>query len=151
MKFIKQEDVTAEMVLDIAENLREEDKVEVYLSHGISAREACMDSYCYSTMFQIFAGDDGEPLGITGIWETSIWLLAKDGLTATKSHRWQLCTLARQWVDLCVAEVGEPIGNFAYSGNKKSLKWLKHLGFTVEPPEPHGAKGAMFCPFWRAA
>jgi hypothetical protein len=151
MKFIKQEDVTAEMVLDIAENLREEDKVEVYLSHGISAREACMDSYCYSTMFQIFAGDDGEPLGITGIWETSIWLLAKDGLTATKSHRWQLCTLARQWVDLCVAEVGEPIGNFAYAGNKKSLKWLKHLGFTVEPPEPHGVKGAMFCPFWRAA
>ena len=38
-----------------------------------------------------------------------------------------------------------------FEGYKKSLKWLKHLGFTVEPPEPYGPKGAMFCPFWRAA
>tara|TARA_R100000664_G_C2718391_1_gene112669 strand:- start:186 stop:644 length:459 start_codon:yes stop_codon:yes gene_type:complete len=150
MKFIKQEDVTGDMVLDIGFNLRESDEIEVQLSHGMSGLNACMDSYCHSSMFQVFAGDDGTPVGITGMWHNSIWLLATDGLTATKSHRWQLCTLARQWVDLCVAEVGETIGNYAYSENKKSLKWLKHLGFTVGEPEPYGVKGALFCPFWRS-
>ena len=149
MKFIKQEDVTGDMVLDIGMNLRESDEIEVQLSHGMSGLNACMDSYCHSCMFQVFAGDDGTPVGITGMWHNSIWLLATDGLTSTKSHRWQLSTLARQWVDLCVAEVGETIGNYAYSENKKSLKWLKHLGFTVGEPEPYGVKGAPFCQFWR--
>ena len=149
MKFIKQEDVTGDMVLDIGMNIRESDEIEVQLSHGMSGLNACMDSYCHSCMFQVFAGDDGTPVGITGMWHNSIWLLATDGLTSTKSHRWQLSTLARQWVDLCVAEVGETIGNYAYSKNKKTLRWLKHLGFTIGEPEPYGVKEALFCPFWR--
>lgn len=149
MRFIKQEDVTPDMVLDIGMNLREQDKMEIELSHGISALDACMESYCHSSMFQIFEGDDGVPVGITGMWFTTIWLLATDGLTSTRSHRRQMCTLSRKWVDLCVAEVGATIGNYTYSGNKKSIKWLKHLGFTVGEPRPYGVKGALFSPFWR--
>lgn len=35
--------------------------------------------------------------------------------------------------------------NWCDARYEKSLRWLKHLGFTVEPPAPHGAKGMSFC------
>tara|TARA_Y100001973_G_scaffold7367_1_gene10267 strand:- start:80 stop:538 length:459 start_codon:yes stop_codon:yes gene_type:complete len=149
MRFLTQEEVTADMVLDIGMNLRDSDEIEVQLSHGMSGLNACMDSYCHSSMFQVLEGDRGNPVGITGMWHNSIWFLATEECTATKSHCLQLCRLGRQWVDLCVAEVGETIGNYAYSENKKTLRWLKHLGFTIGEPEPYGVKEALFCKFWR--
>ena len=76
--------------------------------------------------------------------------LTADGLTATKSHKKRLCLDGREWVDYCLKEVGKPIGNWVYHKNKLSIKWLKHLGFTVEGPQPYGHAGALFCQFWRA-
>lgn len=34
--------------------------------------------------------------------------------------------------------------NFVHANNRDSCRWLKHLGFTLLPPQPFGAKGALF-------
>jgi hypothetical protein len=52
-------------------------------------------------------------------------------------------------VEYCLDRVGGPIGNDVYAKNKRSIRWLKHLGFQVEPPRPMGMSAALFCRFWR--
>ena len=133
----------------IGEQLREQDKTEVRLSHGLSPVEACIESYINSNVIQAIEGDDGDPVGITGLVGSYIWLLGTDKLTATKNHRWQLCVHGREWVEYCLDTAGGMIENYVYSENKLSIRWLKHLGFIVEEPKPYGVADQMFCHFWR--
>ena len=135
----------------IGEQLREQDKTEVRLSHGLSPVEACIESYINSNVIQAIEGDDGDPVGITGLVGSYIWLLGTDKLTATKNHRWQLCVHGREWVEYCLDTAGGMIENYVYSENKLSIRWLKHLGFIVEEPKPYGVADQMFCHFWRKA
>ena len=135
----------------IGENLREQDKTEVRLSHGLSPVEACIESYIHSNVIQAIEGDDGDPVGITGLVDNYIWLLGTDKLTATKNHRWQLCVHGREWVEYCLDMAGGMIENYVYSENKLSIRWLKHLGFNIEEPKPYGVADQMFCHFWRKA
>ena len=135
----------------IGENLREQDKTEVRFSHGLEPVEACLKSYIYSDVIQAIEGDDGEPIGITGLVGNHIWLLGTDKLTATKNHRWQLCLHGREWVEYCLDMAGGMIENYVYSENKLSIRWLKHLGFIIEEPKPYGVEDQMFCHFWRKA
>ena len=135
----------------IGENLREQDRKEIALSDGIEAVEACVTSYIFSDVIQAIEGDNGLPVGITGVTDKSIWLLGTEGLTKTKSHRRQLCIYGREWVEYCLEFAGGMIENYVYSENRDSIRWLKHLGFTIEKPEPYGPVGAMFCHFWRKA
>ncbi len=135
----------------IGENLRQADRNEVLLSHGVSGEEATFDSYIHSQICQAIEGDNGLPVGITGVVDNRIWLLGTEELTATKSHRWQLSLHGREWVNHCLEFTGKPIGNHVYSKNRMSIRWLKHLGFTVNDPEPFGPWGSPFCEFWREA
>jgi len=133
----------------IASNLRQEDEVEVWLSHRMGAYEAVLTSIADSDVCRCIESDDGEPLGMTGVCGDRIWLLGTSRLTATWENRWQLTICGRQWVDHCLSVVGVPIGNHVYAKNQRSIRWLRHLGFTIEHPEPFGPSGALFCPFWR--
>ena len=138
------------MATEIGLNLREQDRIEVQLSHGIGGLHAVLGSYRQSRVCMAIEGDDGTPVGMTGVAGDRIWLLGTEGLTATKSHRWQLCLHGREWVEHCLEVVGCPIGNHVYAKNRQAIRWLKHLGFTVEHPEPIGPSLSLFCPFWRA-
>jgi len=142
---------TSCIAYEVGEQLRQEDRNEVLLSHGMNPKEAVFESYIQSQICQAIEGDNGNPVGLTGVVENKIWLLGTEELTATKSHRWQLSLHGREWVDHCLDFVGKPIGNHVYSKNKMSIRWLKHLGFTVHDPEPFGPWDALFCPFWREA
>jgi hypothetical protein len=138
-----------DVAMDIGLNIREQDELEVRLSHGMSGLEAVLDSYIESDICMAIEGDNGQPVGITGVCGDRIWLLGTYALTATKNHRRELCIYGREWVDYCLEETGGPIGNHVYSKNTASIRWLKFLGFTVEHPEPYGPSAALFCPFWR--
>jgi hypothetical protein len=37
--------------------------------------------------------------------------------------------------------------NYVYARNKRTIRWLKWLGFTVHPPRPAGLKQEPFCRF----
>ena len=141
---------SAEKVEQVANNLRVEDETEVWLSDGVTGYDAVMESFYMSSISRVILGDDYAPVGVTGVCGDRIWLLGTPGLTESKSHRWQLAVHGREWVKHCLEVVGTPIGNFVYSENRAAVRWLKHLGFVVEPPKPYGIEGALFCRFWRS-
>ena len=144
-------DPTEERAYYIANRVRSEDETEVWLSHHITGPEAVLDSWAGSDICRCIETSDGEPVGLTGVCGDRIWLLGTEGLTATRMRRLQLCIEGRQWVKHCLERVGGPIGNDVYAKNKRSIRWLKHLGFQVEAPRPIGLSGALFCRFWREA
>lgn len=141
---------TDEVVNFIARNVRAQDDEEVRLSHGINGSTAVLSSWAYSQYCQAIEGDDGTPVGVTGLVNNTIWLLGTEGLTATRNHRLDLIHRGREWVDYCQSRVDGRIGNYVYAKNRMSIRWLKHLGFHVSQPEPYGPSAALFCPFWRS-
>lgn len=142
---------TLERALEIARNLREEDKTEVWLSHRATPEEAVMESLGGADICRCIETADGRPVGITGLNGSRIWMLGTPELTATRVGRLQLCKEGRQWVEHCLSVAGMAIGNDVYSKNTDSIRWLKHLGFQVAKPRPMGHSSALFCEFWRVA
>jgi RimJ/RimL family protein N-acetyltransferase len=142
-------DPTEERAAYIAGRLRKEDEFEVWLSHRMTPYEAVLISLAGSDVCRCIESNDGEPLGVTGVCGDRIWMLGTDRLTESKQNRWELVVCGREWVDHCLEVVGVPIGNHVYAKNERSIRWLRHLGFTVEHPEPFGPSAALFCPFWR--
>ena len=142
---------TEEKVISIARNLREADRIEVWLSHQSDPMEAVVGSWESSDICRCIEMDAGQPVGLTGLNGSRIWMLGTDELTATRRRRLQLCNEGREWVQHCLDVAGMPIGNDVYSKNTESIRWLKHLGFTVADPRPMGHAAALFSEFWRAA
>lgn len=146
MRFVKP---TKEMAIDIGLGLRAEDELEVRLSHNVDPVTAMLESFINSDICDALEGDDGTPVGMCGVARQQIWLLGTDNLTINKSHKKFLCIDGKEWVETCLKKVGKPLGNWVYAENKKSIKWLKYLGFTVNDPRPYGHNRALFCQFWR--
>ena len=148
---MKWADASEGRVYYVAANIRRKDEQEVWLSHQVPGPEAVVESWQQSDICRCIETSDGETVGVTGVVGDRIWLLGTEGLTATKERRLQLCREGRGWVKHCLERVGGPIGNDVYYSNRDSIRWLKHLGFTVEQPRPMGHSGALFCAFWRVA
>lgn len=146
MKFV---DVTAERVRFIGNNLRPADTTEVGLSHGCNAMTAVIDSWRGATFCKVIEGDNGNPVGISGLCGSRIFLLGTPELTATKNHRQLLISQGRDWVQKLIQIAQGPVHNWAYAKNRTALKYLKHLGFEISRPAPYGPSCALFCHFWR--
>ena len=142
---------TEEKVISIGQNLRKPDRIEVWLSHQAEPIEAVMGSWEDSDICRCIETDAGQPVGLTGLSGSRIWMLGTDELTATRRRRLQLCNEGRGWVEHCLSVARMPIGNDVYASNTESIRWLKHLGFTVDEPRPMGHAAALFSSFWRAA
>lgn len=142
---------TSARVQHIAEHLRFEDQLEVLYSHGLSGEEAVLQSWKNSAICRCIDADDGRPVGICGVNGSLIWLLGTDELLATASHRRQFIRGGRPWVDGLFADGHRCLENWALASNLSTLRWLRHLGFTVDTPEPKGRSAQLFCHFWRAA
>lgn len=140
---------TEEQVRYVAHHLRKEDAVEVWLSHRVRGPEAVMSSWADSDICACIEAEDGTPVGLTGVVGDRIWMLGTEDLTATKERRLHLCTKGRGWVQHCVETVGRPIGNYVYAKNRRSIRWLRFLGFEVGTPQPYGPSCELFRPFWR--
>ena len=141
---------THERVAHIAANLRHQDAVEVFCSHGMQPAEAVFESWRGSPDCRCIDGDDGETVGIAGVGPGGrIWMLATDGLLATPSHRRQFTRGAKLWVDGLIADGAVPLHNWALAKNVTTLRWLRSLGFTIGQPVPRGPCGELFCHFLR--
>lgn len=124
---------------------------EVAFSHGIAGDQAVWESWKSSLICRCIDADNGEPVGICGVNGTMIWLLGTEGLLATASHRQQFLRGGRLWVDELMAGGHQLLENWALASNRTSLRWLQHLGFTVDTAAPYGPSAQLFCHFWRAA
>ena len=142
-------EATEELAYYVANHIREEDATEVWLSHHVPGPEAVLASWKESTICAAIITEDGTPAGLTGVVGDRIWMLGTDALTATKERRLHLCTKGRGWVQHCLETVGAPIGNYVYAKNRRSIRWLRFLGFEVGVPQPYGPSAALFRPFWR--
>lgn len=145
-------DPTPERVEFIAANLRRQDVLEVAYSHGISGRQAVYDSRAASSECRCIEGDDGAPVGLCGITPQAcshlIWLLATDGLLATSGHRRQFIRGGRRWVN-GLLQKSPLLENWVFAKNVDSVRWLRHLGFEVFPPQPMGPSLQLFHYFRR--
>jgi hypothetical protein len=151
---------TVERVEFVATHLRRQDALEVRYSHGVDGYQAVLDSWFCSSLCHCISGDNGDPVGLCGLTPTGaghlIWMLGTDALLATPSHRRQLLRGGRAWVDGIVADLqraGSPalLENWVYAKNVDSIRWLRHLGFEIFPPQPIGHSLALFHYFRRTA
>lgn len=141
---------TEQRIFEIGTNLRKADRDEVWLSHRQEGLDAVIESWRLSSLCRCIVTDEGEPVGVTGLVRNRIWLLGTDNLVATRERRVQLCKEGRGWVEHCLQVAGMAIGNDVYAKNRASIRWLKHLGFSVASPRPLGESAALFCEFWRS-
>jgi hypothetical protein len=144
-------DPTPARVERVAKMLRYQDRLEVLYSDSMTGEEAVYSSWQSSSICRCIDGDDGEAVGICGVNGSRIWLLATDELLATASHRRQFIRGGRQWVNELVADGHQLLENWALASNLVTLRWLKHLGFTIDTAAPLGRSCQLFCHFWRAA
>jgi hypothetical protein len=117
----------------LAKVMRESDKKEVMASHGHSPLKALLNSYsssefCESIIYK------GEVVGMCGVSKIdgltgSPWLLGSDKLIDTPIIKWSFMVESKGWIKR-VQKKHPMLVNYVHAGNKASLVWLKHLGFT---------------------
>ncbi|TXH16744.1 MAG: hypothetical protein E6R03_04980 [Hyphomicrobiaceae bacterium] len=137
---------TPEDVEFIIANIRDEDVAEIAALDGGNVRDALnetpdMDKNAFvwereGKVHAIFGVNPVPELGKVGV----IWLLA----TKTFDDHFMVFAAACKTVFGVVIKDYEYLFNYVHSENKKSIKWLKWLGFDVEPAEPIGINGAKF-------
>ena len=139
----------------IAPLLREADKREIKSSSGFSPEMALKMSYSQSDETSIACRPDGSPLAIFGIGpnhnspEVGIpWMVGTDEMT---KYSIPLVRDARKWVERHL-NTYTILTNYVDSRNIVHLKWLRHIGFTIdETPKYVGVdKAVPFFQFYRS-
>jgi PAS domain-containing protein len=134
---------------EIAERLRELDRRELECTApGRSARDNMRDAIALSDGNAMVALADGEPIAALGVSphylldEGIPWMLGTDEVA---KHPRDLVCWARQktaeWL-----EVFPVLMNEVWTGNKPSITFLRHAGFTFAKPRQnmYGAEMALF-------
>lgn len=144
-------EASREHVVPIAMRLRQSDINEIWAASALLPVPGMLASLEGSTVARTWL-IDGIPVAMGGIkpWPDDpnrglIWFLAS---TEIMRHKWRFIVESR-------AEFIERRQAFAYLHNwvderdRQAVRWLKWLGFHVEPPAPHGVFGKRFHYFWR--
>lgn len=124
---------TLEDAQSLAKNLCESDRAELYAAGHDDVEEILAESVELSDEAMAVVDEEGVAAlfgfalqGFMGI----PWLLCSDRLR--KEHRRLLLTAPRhylsKWSEQCSF-----MGNLVHAENKASIRWLKHLGFTIHP------------------
>lgn len=146
VKFIKPD---VDSICYIAENMRTADQIEVMASHGMTPIEAVLNSQELSDYCSVATYND-RPCALFG-------LVVRDLLTGTGCP-WLLGT---NDIDLCkrdfikhtrsgvseMLEICPRLENYVHVENRKSVRWLKTMGFQFDNPLPLGISGELFMRF----
>lgn len=141
IRFLRDGDLEA-----LLANIRPADRDEVMASSG-KLEETLVESVRTSNWVVVGLADD-ELACIFG-------LAPIDGLLGRRAAPWMLGTpvldkhpgalmkRCRRYVDGMLHTYPHLL-NFVDARNKRSIRWLKHLGFTIHPPVPYGAQQLPF-------
>jgi hypothetical protein len=139
-----------ELLRYVADNMREADALECQLLSGQTPLQALqrgskMSHHCSVVVV------NGRPCAVVGLVVTSVltgtgvpWLLATD--YAVKQRRIFINNCKQGLDDMM--QVCPNLKNFVHADNTTSIRWLKWMGFTVEPSQPIGKDGAHFHRFY---
>jgi RimJ/RimL family protein N-acetyltransferase len=131
----------------LAAEMRPADRAEVEAASGPDVERALdqairLSTHCWA------AERDGELLALFGFAPVSLiggigspWFL---GTPAVDPLPGALTRMARRYVQ-SIRETAYPVlVNYVDARNRRSVRWLKRLGFTVFAPEPYGVAGLPF-------
>lgn len=126
--------------------LRESDKQEILAASGFDPNKALMDSFMGSSLcwtvtkggqvIAIFGAAGVSALSSVGMpWMLGSNELNRAGVEIVKVSMYYVKRMKDRFPILV---------NFIDARQKKSVRWLKWLGFTVEQPQPYGVLGMPF-------
>lgn len=141
-------------VAHIAQGLRAHDRQELQAVHGDGVdllnclrRAVSVSEQCFTLWTP-----DGEPVGLYGVAAVSLlggsgcpWFLAADRV---QDYPRDIVVLGKQ----SVREWGrryDQLFNYVDARNRRSVAWLRRIGFDIFPARPYGAQGRMFHRFER--
>ncbi len=144
MAVIEYRQVRAEDIEYVAKRMRKADVAEASalgmtplkaLQYSVSQSDEAFAAWVDGEVSMIF-GYLGYPLKEEG----DIWALGTDKMFTVPRV---MLTEGRRVVDAFL-NCCPALGNWIGAENIHSITWLKHLGFTISEPEPHGLHGEMF-------
>lgn len=138
-----------EDIPELARTMREQDRVEIWHSHGLAPLEALEFSFDLAVENNSIISDEGKVIGMFGVGEVAPnigipWLLGSDELP--KIAR-EFIPESRKWIER-VHERHDLLYNYVYAENSVSIRWLKWLGFSfIRRIDDWGANPAPFYEF----
>lgn len=140
------EPTTLEHIKELAETAQTIDKESIRLLTGETPLQGLISSVSHSLSSETYLLD-GLVAAIAGVSKASLlsnwacpWLIASDVIQTVPIKFWKL---SKTWV-MDELEQHGILSNFVYIEHDRSIRWLKRLGFTLEPPQPIGPYGALF-------
>jgi hypothetical protein len=147
---VKFEKPTEDSLIHIGEYMREADRIEVMASHGMVPLEAVFNSVDISDLSSV-ALYNGVPCAVFGLVKRDLltgtgvpWLLGTDDIDLCKKD-FIIHTRegVREMLNVCPR-----LENHVHIENRKSIRWLKTMGFKFDEPEPVGIHGELFSRFY---
>lgn len=145
---------TAQDIEHVAANLRAADVQELQAVGGpeFDLLRCLFLSVAVSDDVYVAVSAAGEPVALTGVSPVSLlgglgcpWLLGTDSLMR---YPRDIVTHGRQLV--CKWELRySHLFNYVDARNARSIAWLRRIGFTIQPAQPHGLQGVPFHRFER--
>lgn len=138
----------------IARHLRDQDLAELMAVHGpdLDVLRCLRVSVAASQYCQVAVTAWGEPVALFGLAPVSLltsqacpWMLGTDGM-----HQFgrELVVLGGRYVQVWGRQY-RCLFNFVDTRNTRAIRWLRRMGFEIQPAVPHGAMGLPFHRFER--
>jgi len=140
----------AEDVAILAPNLREQDRREIFCSHGVTPLEALSISFTKAVECNSIEDHNGHLVGMFGVSQakdTGVpWLLATDDLPKKANQR-SFITQGKDWIKDIQSRY-EQLSNRVHADNKISIRWLRSLGFSFDQEAIWGYRPSRFIRFY---
>lgn len=143
--------VTNEHVRYIANHMRYEERLETWRSDALRPYDVIMRSLEHSIESYVAVDEHNIPISIFGVCEPQkfedgndwwcVWLLSVDG--GANEHKFSWYKTCKNYLPYFLLQYPR-LFNYIDAKYEESLRWIKHLGFTVGAPEPYGKMGAPF-------
>ncbi len=148
-RFVGFREPTPEDVSNVANNLREADRTEILSAFGPCDVAALVTNSVMRSDL-IWAGhfyDDQPAAALFGVTPVSLlggvgspWMVGTDEMFR---YPGALVALSKRYIQK-MAEAYPKLVNYVDERNLRSVRWLKRMGFAVEPAKPYGFYGRPF-------
>ncbi len=130
----------------IADDIRDIDALEVEITSGVAPMPGIVKSVKASCMSAVVCAGD-TPLAVMGLVKKGTlsntgvpWLLASNtAMLHRKSFLLESPPVIQEMLNVCPNLV-----NWVHSDNIASIRWLRWLGFTIDPAKPVNSNGDLF-------
>ncbi len=133
-------------IISLAKSMQKEDRDNAWAIGHLSPEQAIRHSVGVSIESETWLADE-KVMAIRGVSRGTflspyacVWMLGAEGLA---SFSIPFLRGSKEWVERMLEQHSHLV-NYVDGRNKRSLRWLKWLGFTIHPAAPLGIEGRMF-------